>query len=480
MYRRDGFAVGAFLPWPGAPVPSAIELGLDAMVDDLVRFRGAITSAGCAWRPDEQMVFVLNRASLGGSSGKVEPDSGWLAIAREQVLPYPGGSGGSERDRIARHIVAHELVHVAQWVMAGPGSFADAEDWAMEGSAVHMADLISNDEWRHLGPWTVGDVTRSGLQRSHPYRIVAYFKSVEAQRGGFNACDLFRDWATTGDSVRSMSNLLGGPDAHLDAYTTYVAAVDFLRTPDVLAAADVMFPSGDEPELVVEQSGYVAGTAHVWEHPATPHSSVTGYYPDGGGETRSGITIAVESPTDGFLARVYDAEHREVGELTPARPEIEAAGLRPPFYITVAADQERGATLLNDQFRVVIDSDACGDTPFTPCSGSGPAFDDECCGDMICVAGACVANEGQREGAACEADACAVGLRCAPVGMDDGARCCVRAGDYCGSKADCCGFMECTSNVCVAQAAGEACRIGDCEGASFCDAGTCTDASGSP
>ncbi|MEM9192002.1 MAG: M4 family metallopeptidase [Myxococcota bacterium] len=105
-----------------------------------------------------------------------------------------------------------------------------------------------------------------------------------------------------------------------------------------------------------------------------------------------------------------------------------------------------------------------------PCSGSGRAFDGECCGDLICVVGRCQPAGGRREGAACEDTECAPGLACREVmGSNLIGQCCARDSDYCSSKADCCGHMECTDNRCVGRQNGESCILGDCVGGSFCD-----------
>jgi hypothetical protein len=110
-----------------------------------------------------------------------------------------------------------------------------------------------------------------------------------------------------------------------------------------------------------------------------------------------------------------------------------------------------------------------------PCSGSGPEFDDECCGDLYCVVGACRPAEGERERASCEPGGCASGLSCRPVGSADAERtCCAANTDYCTEKADCCGLMDCVMNHCVGRVSGEECLSGDCDGASFCDGGVCT------
>ncbi|MEM9188526.1 MAG: M4 family metallopeptidase [Myxococcota bacterium] len=117
---------------------------------------------------------------------------------------------------------------------------------------------------------------------------------------------------------------------------------------------------------------------------------------------------------------------------------------------------------------------ACGNLG-TPCGGSGPAFDGECCGDAICVVGSCRAR-GNREQASCGADEppCADGLSCRPQGRADGpSTCCARDRDPCSSKADCCGMQECSGGVCVGRTTGQSCAIGDCVGASTCNAGTC-------
>ncbi len=109
------------------------------------------------------------------------------------------------------------------------------------------------------------------------------------------------------------------------------------------------------------------------------------------------------------------------------------------------------------------------------CGGSGPEFDDQCCGDAICVVGACEPPDGGRERDDCAERDCALGLACGPVGTADAApTCCARDSDYCESKDDCCGMMDCLGNQCVGRTSGQACMVGDCLGASFCDAGVCT------
>ena len=113
-----------------------------------------------------------------------------------------------------------------------------------------------------------------------------------------------------------------------------------------------------------------------------------------------------------------------------------------------------------------------------PCSGSGASFDDDCCEGLICVVGACRQPLGGREQASCDpgmADSCARGLSCRPVSTDTAApTCCARDTDYCESKADCCGMMDCTANRCVGRTSGQSCVNGDCVGTSYCSGGTCT------
>jgi len=110
-----------------------------------------------------------------------------------------------------------------------------------------------------------------------------------------------------------------------------------------------------------------------------------------------------------------------------------------------------------------------------PCSGSGSAFDDECCGDLICVVGACQPADLPREQAACDEGYCARGLSCRRVGSAEAEpTCCARDEDYCEVTQDCCGLQDCVSNRCVGRVSGEECMSGDCVGASYCDGGTCS------
>jgi hypothetical protein len=110
-----------------------------------------------------------------------------------------------------------------------------------------------------------------------------------------------------------------------------------------------------------------------------------------------------------------------------------------------------------------------------PCSGSGPAFDAQCCEGSICVVGACRPNAGGRERAPCTEEAmCASGLACRPVSSPIAApTCCARASDYCETKADCCGLMDCFSNQCIARVTGDSCILGDCAEGSYCEDGLC-------
>jgi hypothetical protein len=127
-----------------------------------------------------------------------------------------------------------------------------------------------------------------------------------------------------------------------------------------------------------------------------------------------------------------------------------------------------------DYFRPFCDNtDATCSPEGGPCTGSGPAFDAECCAGTICVVGACRPATGGREQYGCDASECAAGLACGPVGTAMASpTCCARDTDWCEVKADCCGTMECRDHRCVGRGPGEACIVGDCVGTSFCDGAT--------
>ncbi len=124
-----------------------------------------------------------------------------------------------------------------------------------------------------------------------------------------------------------------------------------------------------------------------------------------------------------------------------------------------------------DYFRLFCDNtDASCSMEGGPCTGSGTRFDGDCCDGLICVVGACRMNEGGREQAACDSAPCAAGLACMPVGSAGATpTCCARDEDYCETKNDCCGLMDCVERRCVGRTTGQSCLPGDCVGVSFCD-----------
>ncbi|MEM9195825.1 MAG: hypothetical protein AAGF12_42055, partial [Myxococcota bacterium] len=192
------------------------------------------------------------------------------------------------------------------------------------------------------------------------------------------------------------------------------------------------------------------------------------------------LAIQVESPTQGFAAEVYSAGHELLGVLSDRSPLLDLEGVDGDFYVTVAMAQNGQVRWADDraEVRVRINPGAsmCTDEGAS-CGGSGPAFDDQCCGDLICVVGNCREPAG-REGDACGDEvSCALGLRCAPVGEADAASCCARDGDYCADSSDCCGLQECSGGRCVGRTIGQTCRLGDCVGTGFCAEGLCSDGS---
>jgi hypothetical protein len=452
---------------------------------------------------------------------------------------------------------------------SGDDPFADDERWWQEATAAYNADeLVDLNQWIAKYSPFADSVTRLGLVDTsdsfHAYELVVFFKALKA-RGGFNACDLMHARRDTGTGIAGLASLLGGSDALLDAYTTFVSGYDYVRTETVLEDSTRLFPAGSSEFAL--PSSYLGWRDYHWY--GTTSAAPGGHSARFTGGTPQRVSVEVKEPATGYLARVYDAAHAELGELRPGAARLDIPAPISDFYVTIAFSQDSATPFSSSRFDVAITSEydcldatdcsactnlegcgwcgakaecniglisescgpslvsdaamcgacgangscescanaegctwcnesaacvesaeaacaepiedaaTCASVPMCAlrgrsCSGSGPAFDAECCAGLICVVGACQ-EPGARERDACsDSDRCAVGLRCAPVSSASaGPTCCARGEDYCVSKDDCCGLMTCEGGRCRARTAGESCLIGDCDGVLYCSAGTC-------
>jgi hypothetical protein len=103
--------------------------------------------------------------------------------------------------------------------------------------------------------------------------------------------------------------------------------------------------------------------------------------------------------------------------------------------------------------------------------------DDDCCDDLVCIAGACRDDTGcSREGTDCTMAAeCCGGLVCRdPVFGASQGQCCVAQLNQCLNDTDCCGRMLCVDGMCSCQATGQECATGfDCCAGLSCVSGSC-------
>ena len=97
-----------------------------------------------------------------------------------------------------------------------------------------------------------------------------------------------------------------------------------------------------------------------------------------------------------------------------------------------------------------------------------------------CVAGSCAlcTTEQNFMGDSCDPaveGSCCGTATCSPVSSPADNRCCVGGGVTCRGNEDCCGPMQCVGGACQCQTSGQPCFTGrECCGGSFCSAGRCT------
>ncbi|MEM9193829.1 MAG: hypothetical protein AAGF12_31935 [Myxococcota bacterium] len=444
--------------------PGASEGILRAIANDLQVSRDYLLALGCEFA-ETQDVYIHD---LGGDRGRVTEGTRSLEIDRIHIDEDPRSS--------VQATVAHELIHVFQLIVLGAFPLDRGEDFWIEGNAEYGADEVfnGNDYLSAVFEPYDGSVTGKGLydwQGIHSYQLVAFWKSVKAQHGGFNVCEMIDAYMAEGENgLAALSSILGGDETRVDTYANFVAAWNHVRSPELLEDADQWFGDGSRPEFVTAIAPGEAG-AFRWED--SMHHIPGGQSARFDIASAGPVTIRVESPVQGFLGLVFDEMHMPLGRLEPGGAPLELA-VEGPIYVDLAARQDGTVEFGPDQQIVVVvepgDGGSACEPVGAPCGGSGSTFDDECCGDAICVVGACQAPN-RREGESCEApDHCARGLACGPVGSAEAERtCCARDTDYCKEKADCCGLMDCVSNRCVGRESGEQCVLGDCTGGSFCD-----------
>jgi hypothetical protein len=100
------------------------------------------------------------------------------------------------------------------------------------------------------------------------------------------------------------------------------------------------------------------------------------------------------------------------------------------------------------------------DGPLNCCTyeGSRCFADEGCCGTAVCVNGFCASSSNYPDiGGQCRNGSdCISGdspRYCDYVAATDDYRCCTTEGYWCGSNADCCGWLICDSNTCISEPA---------------------------
>jgi hypothetical protein len=455
--------------------PTGLETRLRAIADDLRASRDFMVALGCEFHA-RQDVHILD---IGSDLGVVTEKSFLFELSKRHV--------DSDPETSVRATVAHEFTHVFQLIGLG-GTWPDdlSEDFWIEGNAEYGADeVFDGNDYLIFDPYDEA-VSSRGLrfhQNGMSYRRVTFWKSLKAQNGSFNVCEMIDAYVDNGrNGIAGLGALLGGDDARLEAYATFIAAWNHVRTENLLEDADVWFGDGDTPEFATRVGGRAVDGAQEYRWKENMHSTPGGESAILEVEDGGTMEIEVISPTDGYLLYVYDAEGERLAELNSGA-RTTRVDVTADVYLSLGVRQDGMVMWTNNLEIEVVARLECEDGDCgicagdgAPCGGSGPSFDDGCCEGSICVVGACRPDDGARERGSCDTtEGCASGLVCKPVGSMEAARtCCARDTDYCESKADCCGFMDCTDNRCVGRTSGQECLSGDCVGVSFCDSGTCT------
>ncbi len=426
----------------------------------LVSARQHFAGRGCRPRSDQTVVIK----PLKGPVGRVNFGSLLFEIDK-------GHLDGDPRTSV-QATIAHELLHTYQLDRAG-GTVPGDEFWWVEGTAAFSEDEVfdTNDWDTFYGPWQHrhSSVGITGWK----YRNIGYWKSLKATRG-FNECQFIDAYVSAGNGVDALSSVVGGDDEVVESVATYTAAYNHVREPSVLDDATVFFSASDA-EFGTSLSGTV-GTDGYREYRWTDTASASpgGHSAQLKLKEEGSMEIEVKKPTSEFHVLVYDSGESLLGEIGPGDGVVSFDVSGDAVYLDLGT-MPNGSVSDIEVIARLMAAPQCASSG-APCSGSGPAFDDECCDDQICVVGACRPNSGGRERASCtDTLGCASGLICNEVGSAEAAdTCCARDTDYCEGTADCCGLMECVGNRCVGKTSGEACLSGDCVGVSFCDGGTCT------
>ncbi len=236
--------------------------------------------------------------------------------------------------------------------------------------------------------------------------------------------------------------MVGGDSVRLQTYATFIAAWNHVRTADVLDDSDVFF-SSSKSEFVDEVRGNLSAEGYreyTWQkktrNPAGGESARLVL------EEEGTLEIEVRKPMSDFLLYVYDDNHEQIGQVAAGDGMLSLEVSGEAIYLDMGIVQGSAGVDI-DVFARIMAAEQCASSG-APCSGSGSEFDDECCGDQICVVGACRPNTGGRERASCtDALGCASGLACDEVGSAEASpTCCARDTEYCVAKEDCCGLTE--------------------------------------
>lgn len=362
--------------------------------------------------------------------------------------------------------LAHELFHVLQAHAWGLGEdFDPAAAWLVEGTAAYVESYVHGSSFRErYGPWD--NLPSWGFALG--YGFLWFYRHARAV-AAFDVCDLLETPTALQEPQRALDEVL---DHRLsDRYLSFTVAYAWSRSnADIDGIEETGVSYEPWTASVARRSSEVPLIANdirygdAFEFVLDPSI--------GDVQVRLGAARA-----EVLRALVLDDTLTPIAQLRLSDPVVVVpSGATERLRVALTALPEHGgpgSEVVGANIRVepVLRS-SCSESG-AECSASGPAFDAECCGALICVVRTCV-EPGAREGEPCADGSCARGLACRPVGSAGASpTCCARDGDYCEAKADCCGLMVCEGGRCVARTVGESCVFGDCEGASICSEGTC-------
>ena len=452
---------------------AAAMASLRRVGEHVVASREYFVGEGCRIRANQPVIIH----ALSGAVGMVDQVGLVLELDKNHVT--------TDDDLSVRSTVAHELFHVFQIDALGGGSYPLSEFWWIEGTAAYMEDeVFDTDDWQNFyGPFDV-TISRQALKdQSIHYNSMVYWKSLKAQRG-FNACRMIDEYATTGEGLASLSNIVGGDATRLETFTTYIAAWNHIRTDAVLDDAGLFFASSPS-EFVDSVSGFV-GTDSYREY----SWQKTTNSPSGGESARleleeeGTMEITVRGPMSGFLLYVYDGAGSRIGEINSGET-LSIAVSGDAVYLDMGISQGTASAAIDVFARIMAVEECVASDPMCPapmCLGDFEACMDaaECCDGMSCIIGFCADCEGLRGlTEACDlsvADQCCGALTCSLQSGGGGSTCCATADEPCDADAECCGEMTCgTGGYCVCRVSGESCQSArECCDGSVCDAGTCS------